>query len=55
LRDIAIAGSKLTDRPARSALGDVQHRHRVTHGLSLPRRAQKFPDATSFKIDRLTA
>jgi hypothetical protein len=42
----------LDDRPTRSMLGHLEHRDGVPHGFAPAGRAEKFPEATFFKMDR---
>src|SRR5712692_7137760 len=48
-------GPDLADRPTRPALRHLEHGDGVPHGLALAGRAQKFPEATSLRIERSSA
>ena len=49
------AALALKERPTRSTLGHMEHGDSVPHGLALAGRAQKFPEATSLRIERSSA
>jgi len=55
LGHVPIAGPDLADRPTRSTLRHVQHRHRMPHCVASAGRAQQCPAAISFTIDRSRA
>ena len=52
---IPIGGPELADRPTRPTLGHVEHGDAIPHGFAAAGRAQKFPEATSVRIERATA
>ena len=55
LGPVPIGGLDLADRPTRPAFRDVEHGHGMPHRLAPAGRAQKFPEATSFRIERSRA
>lgn len=55
LGPVPIGGPDLADRLTRPAFRNVEHRHSMPHRFAPAGRAQKFPAATSFRIERSSA